>query len=67
MMAFFEELEVPVEPTDMSFSVSLPPPLSLEWGSGGLAGLFAQRRNALRPGFWRMLRDMLAFHPDVLQ
>ncbi|GJP59725.1 hypothetical protein CLOP_g15100 [Closterium sp. NIES-67] len=63
MISFFEELEVAIEPSDMSFSVSVP---RCEWGSNGLAGLFASKRNVLRPSFWRMLREMTLFHQDVL-
>ncbi|CAI5518464.1 unnamed protein product, partial [Closterium sp. Naga37s-1] len=64
MLSFFEELEVAIEPSDMSFSVSVP---RCEWGSNGLSGLFASRRNAFRPSFWLMLREMTVFHEDVLK
>ncbi|CAI5960803.1 unnamed protein product [Closterium sp. NIES-65] len=64
MLSFFEELEVAIEPSDMSFSVSVP---RCEWGSNGLSGLFASRRNAFRPSFWLMLREMTVFHQDVLK
>jgi len=45
-------LGVPIEPSDMSFSVSRP---QCEWGSTGLSGLLAHRRNACAPpsgGCW---------------
>eukprot|EP00850_Spirogloea_muscicola_P025328 SM002771S10262 [mRNA] locus=s2771:70:1592:- [translate_table: standard] len=59
-VAFLEAAGVAAEPSDMSFAVSLPG--AVEWGSRGLAGLFAQRANVLRPAFWAMLADMLRFH-----
>ena len=34
----------------------------LEWSGSSLATVFAQRRNLLRPGFWRMLADILRFN-----
>lgn len=64
MLEFFDALGVPIEPSDMSFSVSVP---QCEWGSNGVAGLLAHKRNALRPAFWRMVREMVVFHHDVLK
>ncbi len=34
----------------------------LEYSGSGLPGLFAQRRNLLRPRFWSMLADLLRFY-----
>lgn len=45
--------------TDMSFSVQRG---ALIYASHSLGGLFAQRRNLLRPAHWRMLRDILRFN-----
>ena len=61
LSGLFTELGVDTVPSDMSFSVQAPA-LSLEWSGSSLGGLFAQRRNALRPGFWRMLADILRFN-----
>jgi hypothetical protein len=65
-----EQLEVASQPTDMSFSVRDARD-GLEWaGSPSLNTVFGQRRNLLRPGFWRMLRDIARFGreaPGVLQ
>lgn len=47
--------------SDMSFSVKHEP-AELEWAGTSLASLFVQKRNLLRPGFWRMLRDILDFN-----
>lgn len=53
-------LGVPARPTTMSFSVR-DDATGLEWNGTNLDTLFAQRRNLLRPGFWRMVRDVLRF------
>ncbi|MBW2426787.1 MAG: NAD(P)-binding protein, partial [Deltaproteobacteria bacterium] len=51
------------DPTDMSFGLACERS-GLEWGSRGLGSLFAQRRNALNPAFWRMLRDVVRFNRE---
>ncbi|MFT3953863.1 MAG: FAD-dependent oxidoreductase [Piscinibacter sp.] len=61
LLALFEQLGVAIAPSDMSFSVQVPD-IGLEWSGSDLAGVFAQRRNLLRPGFWRMLNDILRFN-----
>lgn len=55
----FETLEVATQPSDMSFSASIDGGV-LEY-AGSKGGLFAQRRNLLRPRFWRMVFDILRF------
>ncbi len=57
----FDTLGVQTYATDMSFSVSLDQG-RLEYAGSSLATLFAQRRNLVRPGFWRMLGDILRFN-----
>eukprot|EP01018_Ginkgo_biloba_P030445 Gb_22956 [translate_table: standard] len=67
-MAFFEELGVDLELSDMSFSVSLDNGKGCEWGSSnGLAGLFAQKSNALNPFFWRMITEIVQFKQHVIE
>lgn len=56
-----DELGVASQPTTMSFSVSGESE-DIEYAGTSLATLFAQRRNLLRPGFLRMLRDILRFN-----
>lgn len=56
-----DELGVPSQPTTMSFSVSCSH-TGLEYNGNNLNTLFAQRRNLLRPGFYRMLFDILRFN-----
>jgi len=65
LIRLFQALQVETALSDMSFSVQAPATTRsgrLEWSGSDLNGLFAQRRNALRPGFWRMLRDLLRFN-----
>lgn len=72
---FLAELNVESQPTQMSFSVKKAD-TGLEYNGHTLATLFAQRRNLLRPSFWRMLLDIVKFnklgkelleqnHPDL--
>jgi len=60
-----DEIGVPSQPTDMSFSVRCDL-TGLEYKGSNLNGLFSQRRNLLRPGFYRMLRDILRFNRESL-
>jgi predicted NAD/FAD-binding protein len=57
----FGELDVPVAKSDMSFAASIGQG-RLEYAIRDLNGLFAQRRNLVRPGFLGMLRDILRFN-----
>lgn len=68
MMDFFESLGVDMEASDMSFSVSLDKGQGCEWGSlNGLSSLFAQKKNAVNPYFWQMLREIVKFKHDALR
>lgn len=55
------ELGVETTASDMSFSVKVPD-IGLEWSGSDLNTVFAQRRNLVRPGFLRMLADILRFN-----
>ncbi len=61
LQRLFRELGVPIAKSEMSFSVQVPD-LDLEWSGNDLNTVFAQRRNLLRPRFWRMLIDLLRFN-----
>jgi predicted NAD/FAD-binding protein len=61
LIALFEELGVASHLCEMSFSVQLPAE-GLAWSGSNLNSVFAQRRNLLRPRFWRMLREILRFN-----
>lgn len=65
LVRLFDELRVPTAVSDMSFSVQVARAFAdapLEWSGSDLGGVFCQRANLLRPGFWRMLRDLLRFN-----
>jgi predicted NAD/FAD-binding protein len=64
LTALFGLLGVETVASDMSFAVSLDDP-DLEWAGSSLATLFAQKRNLARPGFWRMLQDILRFNRET--
>lgn len=55
-----EELGVPRQDSDMSFSVS-DAASGLEYNGTSVDALFAQRVNLLRPSFWGLVRDILRF------
>ena len=59
----FRELGVPVKATEMSFSVQHRPS-GLEFSGSSVNHLFAQRRNLLRPRFWRLLWQVNRFNAE---
>jgi predicted NAD/FAD-binding protein len=59
-VALLEELGVPWQESDMSFSVRCEKS-GLEYNGTSLNSLFAQRRNLVRPSFLRMVADILRF------
>lgn len=62
----FTELGVDSQPTLMSFAVKNERS-GLEYNASSLNGLFGQRRNLLRPAFWRMIREILRFYREAPQ
>jgi len=56
----FKELDVPVMKSEMSFAASIDDG-RLEYGLNTLTALVAQKRNLLRPQFYKMIRDILRF------
>ncbi|MCM8738147.1 FAD-dependent oxidoreductase [Azospirillum sp. A1-3] len=63
LVALFDHLGVPTRATDMSFAASLDGG-RVEY-AGTPAALFAQKRNLLRPRFWRMIADILRFYREA--
>jgi predicted NAD/FAD-binding protein len=72
---FIADLAVEKLDTEMSFSVKNSKQ-NLEYNGNTFSSLFAQKRNVLRPSFWKMLRDIVRFnklgkqlvaddHPDL--
>ncbi len=66
-MEFVERLGVEMEHSDMSFSVSLEEGKGCEWSNNGLTGLFAQKKNAVNPYFWKMVHEIIKFKGDALR
>jgi hypothetical protein len=64
LIALFDELGVTSAPSTMSFSVRNDRE-AIEWAGTGVGSLFAQARNAIRPEFWRMLRDLVRFNRET--
>jgi predicted NAD/FAD-binding protein len=56
-----KQLDVAYQPTEMSFSVTSKK-ANIEYNGNTINSLFAQRRNILRPRFWRIVRDILKFN-----
>lgn len=61
--ALLDELGVATRESTMSFSVR-DERSGLEYNGHDANALFAQRRNLLRPSFWRMLREILRFNRE---
>lgn len=61
----FSELGVPTKPTSMSFSVRHHG-IDLEFNGGSVNLLFGQRKNLLRPRFWRMLMQINRFNRETV-
>lgn len=64
LVALFDELSVASVPSSMTFSVRNDV-AGIEWSGTGLASLFAQPANAIRPAFWRMLFDIVRFNGET--
>lgn len=64
-MNLLDEIGQASRPTEMSFSVQARSE-GLEYSGSSLNSLFAQRRNLLRPRFYRMIRDILRFNKTTL-
>lgn len=61
----FDELNVPLKPTDMSFAVK-DVDTGLEWCGSSLNHLFAQRKNLFSPRFIRMLMAVNRFNKEAV-
>jgi uncharacterized protein len=60
----FHDLDVPVVKSDMSFAVTVDGG-RVEYALNNLNAVFGQRRNLLRPGFHRLLREILRFNAEA--
>lgn len=60
-LRLMDHLQVDRVPTEMGFSVSCDR-TGLEYSGSSLNTMFAQRRNLIRPSFYRMVLDILKFN-----
>ncbi|MEY4878975.1 MAG: hypothetical protein RJB62_444 [Pseudomonadota bacterium] len=65
LTALFQHLDVPTHKSDMTFAATIGDGW-LEWGAKNLDTVFAQRRNLVRPHFYRLLRDVMRFNAVAL-
>lgn len=66
LTALFKALDVPTQPSDMSFAFAATD-IDLEYAGSSIGTLFAQRRNLLRPQFLGMVNDILRFNKKANQ
>lgn len=66
LAALFDELDVPVTESNMSFGASINGG-RFEYGLASLGALFAQPKNMANPKFLRMIRDVLNFNKNGLR
>jgi len=69
LVNFFNELKVPYEKSDMSFSVSIKNS-NVEYSGSGLGGIFANKINFLNLKFLNMIREIISFYkaaPKLLE
>ncbi|EED88129.1 predicted protein, partial [Thalassiosira pseudonana CCMP1335] len=63
MTAWFKELNIEGEDTDMSLSVSLDEGKTVEWSSHSISGLlFANPKQCTSPKFYTFLKDLMHFN-----
>ena len=60
LIAFFDALGIATKPTEMSFAFSADDG-AYEYAGSGLNGFFGQRRNALKPSHWQLIREISRF------
>ena len=61
LIKFFNELSVPYEKSDMSFSVSIQDS-DIEYGGRGLKAIFANKLNVFNLNFLRMIKEIISFY-----
>ncbi len=68
LVRLFEEIEAPIAPSEMSFSVSIDASSTsssskkIEWAGNDINSFFGQRSNLISPSFWRMAYDISRFN-----
>jgi len=64
LLRLFDQHDVPIQDSDMSFSVH-EPNTGFEYNGVSFDALFAQRANLLKPRFWGMLASIMRFHREA--
>ena len=64
LVKFFEELQVPYEKSNMSFSVSVKKS-EVEYSGSGLQGLFANKYNIFNLKFLKMIKEIFSFYKEA--
>ncbi len=62
----FDELNIPIKRSNMSFAVSLDDG-KFEYGLHQLSRIFADKRNLVRPSFYKMLLEIFKFNKHCLK
>ena len=64
LIKFFKELDVPIEKSDMSFSVSIKD-TKIEYSGRGLNGIFANKMHLFDIKFLNMIREIIFFYKNA--
>ena len=64
LINFFNELNVPFEKSNMSFSVSIKN-TNVEYGGSGLNAIFANKLNIFNFNFLKMIREIISFYKQA--
>ena len=64
LIKFYNELGVPYEKSDMSFSVSIQDS-NIEYGGRGLKAIFANKLNIFNLNFLRMIKEIMSFYKNA--
>jgi len=65
-IALMNEIGVSGRKSEMSFSVTCET-TGLEYAGSNINTLFADRKNLLRPSYWKMLRDIVRFNKGAIE
>ena len=64
LINFFNELKVPFEKSDMTFSVSVQDSI-IEYGGKGLKAIFANKLNIFNFNFLKMIKEIIMFYKNA--
>jgi predicted NAD/FAD-binding protein len=61
LIKFFNDLKVPFEKSNMSFSVSIKD-TNIEYGGSGFSSIFANKYNLFNFNFLKMIKEIISFY-----